>query len=269
MPRDTRVFVIAEDLFARNWICLLLVRDWRTRVVGDAGSLERVSDGLKKTAGRIDLILIDTEITHNEPWLAPLLDALHIMAPAARILFTGLQPDERLLRQSMETRYAGQFAGYILKEEIRHSLAWACVLGAEGKWVTTPGLHALAGRMGLRLRPNSVILDGRRIFNTLTEREIEVVRQAVLYSVERYDLADELAISQDWTYGLVSGLYKKLGLEEILSGEVDPLVYLGQNRLVLDHVKGILERLKGSKKAVELESLAFHLITTPEIEEIS
>jgi DNA-binding NarL/FixJ family response regulator len=265
MPRDTRVFVIAEDLFARNWISLLLVRDWRTRLVGDAGSLERVVDGLKNAAGRIDLILIDTEISHNEPWMAPLLDALHSFAPSARVLLTGLKPDERLLRQSMEA----QFTGYILKDEICHSLVWACVLGAEGKWVITPGLQPLVGRMGLHLRRDSVMLDGRRTLSTLTDREIAVVRQAILFSVERYDLADELAISQDWTYGLVSGLYKKLGLEEILSGEVDPSIYLGQNRLVLDHVKGILERFKGSKKAVELESLAFHLITTPEIEEIS
>ena len=266
MPRDTRVFVIAEDLFARNWMSLLLVRDWRTRVVGDAGSLERVVDGLKNAAGRIDLIIIDTEILHNEPWLAPLLEAQHAFAPGARILLVGLKPDEKLLRQSLA---AAQFAGYILKDEIYHSLAWACVLGVEGKWVLTPGLQPLVGRTGLQLRPNSVVLDGRRTLSGLTDREIDVVRQAILFSVERYDLADELAISQDWTYGLVSGLYKKLGLVEILSGEVDPSTYLGQNRLVLDHVKGILERFKGSKKAVELESLAFHLITTPEIEEIS
>lgn len=264
MPKDTRVFIVEDDLYARNWMYLLLVRDWRTRVVGDAGTLDGLVDALKKVSSRIDIILFDTDIPHNMVWLSSLLEALRQFSAPPRILLTGLQPDEKLLQQSLDPRYVG----YILKEEIRHSLPWACTLGAEGRWVTTPGLQFLAGRMGLGLPGRSVVLDGRRLLNTLTEREAEVARLAFLYSVERHDLADELLISQDWTYGLVSGLYNKLGLEEILSGEVDPAVYLGDNRLVLDHVRGILERLKGSKKAMELETLAFHLVTTPEIEEL-
>ena len=264
MPRDTRVFIVEDDLFARNWMDLLLVRDWRTRVAGDAGTLDGLASALKASKGRVDIILFDTDIPHNDRWLVSLLEELHTIASPPRILLTGLAPDEKLLRQSLETGYIG----YLIKEEIRHSLAWACTLGSEGRWVTTPRLQILADRMGLRLPPRSVVLDGRRVMNMLTEREAEMARLAFLYSVERHDLADELSISQDWTYGLISSLYKKLGLEEILSGEVDPSLYLGNNPLVLDHVKGILERLKGSKKGMELETLAFHLITTPEIEEL-
>jgi len=264
MPRDTRVFIVEDDPYARNWMYLLLVRDWRTRVVGDAAVLDDLVDALKNVSSRIDIILFDTDIPHNEHWLSSLLEVLKAFSSPPRILLTGLQPDEKLLRQSQEAH----FVGYVLKEEIRHSLAWACSLGAEGRWVTTPGLQNLAGRMGLRLPVHSVVMDGRRTMSLLTEREAEVARLAFIYSSERYDLADELLISQDWTYGLVSGLYTKLGLEEILSGEVDPAAYLGDNRLVLEHVKGILERLKGSKKAMELETLAFHLVTTPEIEEL-
>jgi len=46
-----------------------------------------------------------------------------------------------------------------------------------------------------------VVLDGRQPVAGLTGRELEAARMAFLFSLERHDLADELNISKDWSYG--------------------------------------------------------------------
>ena len=56
----------------------------------------------------------------------------------------------------------------------------------------------------------------------LKNHQTEVGRLALIFSMERRELSDELGVSDNWGYGLVSALYKKLGLEEILSSEVEP-----------------------------------------------
>lgn len=35
MARDILVSIMSDDDFARNWMSLLVVRDWRTRVVSE------------------------------------------------------------------------------------------------------------------------------------------------------------------------------------------------------------------------------------------
>jgi len=61
----------------------------------------------------------------------------------------------------------------------------------------------------------------------------------------------------------VSSIYKKLGLDELLAGEVDPAAYLGDSALILSHLRGIVSQLNGSPKARDIETLAFHVFTLP------
>jgi hypothetical protein len=94
-----------------------------------------------------------------------------------------------------------------------------------------------------------------------------VARLAFLYSMERRDLADELGLSEEWAYGLVSGLYEKLGLKDLLSDDqVDPSGYLGTHPLILSHFKKIRADFQGSGKSRDMETLAFHLLTLPDIQ---
>jgi hypothetical protein len=167
---------------------------------------------------------------------------------------------------------ADNLRGYILKGEIRYALAWAATMAMQQRWVITPGVEAMLHRARIAILRPYVVLDGRVSFYNLTDHQVNVARLAFLFSMERRDLADELGLSQDWSYGLVSGLYKKLGLEELLSGEVDPQVYWGEYPAVLRHVREIVAEVKqasggGKAKARDLETLAFHLLTMPEIRE--
>ena len=70
-----------------------------------------------------------------------------------------------------------------------------------------------------------------------------------------------------------SGVYKKLGLREILTGEI-PLDMYFTDEAVLAHIQQIVRRPKtdqpGEKmrKAPWMSTLAFHMLTMPEITEI-
>ena len=157
--------------------------------------------------------------------------------------------------------------GYINKNEIRFSLSWAISLAAEGNFVLTRSTFDLFNQANYILPQNKLILKGRDFFLGLTDRENEVAKLAIIFSLGRRDLADELKISDQWCYGLVSELYTKLGIGDILSGDVDPSIFFGESKVINDHYKEIITQLKTSTKARDLETLAFHLLTMPIIED--
>ena len=262
MVKDVRVFILDKDPFARNWMALLLARDWRTHFAGEGGSIADMARFIREEKLRVDLIFLGTDVAVTDQDYKDLKEALSSLPRIPAVLFTGLQVDERALKRFLPP----QFMGYLLKGEVCYSLAWAAALAAAGEWVVTPGVQEAIFRTGATPPGKGVVLDGRNPVAGLTGREIEAARMAFLFSLDRHDLADELNISKDWSYGLVSTIYKKLGLDEILGGEIDPATYLGNNELILNHLRGIVSQLNGSPKARDIETLAFHIFTMPEIE---
>lgn len=61
MAKDILVAIVSDDIFARNWMSLLLVRDWRTRVISEVtcqADFERLAEsGFPKP----DLFLVDID----------------------------------------------------------------------------------------------------------------------------------------------------------------------------------------------------------------
>jgi DNA-binding NarL/FixJ family response regulator len=261
MPKDIRVLVVCEDPFVRSWMSSLLVRDWRTRVVGETEGKAEMLAFFKNSSERTDMILIDADGLDEIGWLGQIPQILADQRYPPAILVMGRHPDGRVLHQ-MSHR---SFVGYLIKDEIRYSLAWAASLAAVGHWVMTPGVEPLLAEAGFDLPGKRLVVNGRGQFYDFTESEARVARLAFIFSVERRDLADELKISKAWCYGVVSSIYDKLGMEAILTSQVNPTEYLGDNPIVLAHLKEIIQRLGGSKKAQDMESLAFHLLTMPEI----
>lgn len=67
----------------------------------------------------------------------------------------------------------------------------------------------------------------------------------------------------------MSSVYDKIGLNEILNGEIEPEVFF-QDKVVLKHFRRILNRVaekKSRRKTADMATLAFHLLTVPEIDE--
>ncbi len=268
MDKEIRVLLAEDDFYARNWMEMLLRRDLRTKLIGqvsEPAGLSAALEYMNRHSERVDLILIDTDIPHSPRWLTEVLRSCEKYSPKTAILFTGCAPNAQIARlQTMSN-----LVGYILKGEICYSLAWAVSLASRQHIVITPGLRDVFDK-NYPLPPGSLILDGREPIASLSKTDLERARMAFIYSMERHELAHELGISEDFSYGVVSALYDKLGLDHVLSGSIDPEQYFGGHPAVINYLKLTLEHLRrtGSKKAKNKETLAFHLFTMPDIQEI-
>lgn len=261
MLENVHVMIVEDDHFASNWMSLLLARDWRTHVSAEAATTADLKARLKSKSQKFHLILLDTEMPGDPYWLKEILAAIAASPNAPAVLLTGTHASEQKLLQCQ----AVHVRGFILKDEIRFSLAWAVALAMEWQWVLTPGVEAMMERAGLPIPRPYAVMDGRNTVRNLTTHELNAARLAFLFSMERRELADELAITEDWSFGLVSKLYEKLGLDGLISGEVEPQAYLGAHPTVLEHFEKIVTQARESRKARDMEALAFHLLTMPEI----
>lgn len=261
MKKEARVLIVEDDPFAENWMALLLARDWRTRVVAEASSLEEMLSALNAVEEKPNFVVLNLDLVAGvRDWirLAPLAAPLVAPLPVLLVAKTARQVDQI-------DPFPG-FCGCVLKPEIRHALSWAVALAESEQWVITPGVEQHLRRTDRSARV--LVLDGRKSIHHLTEHEAEVARMALIFSMERRELSDEIKVSEDWSYGLVSSIYHKLGLDEILSGEVDPKEYLGKAFAENARFQDILRQAARSRKRNDLETLAFHILCMPEIREL-
>ena len=65
MKRDILVALYSEDSYAINWMSLLVVRDWRTRVVVEASSAAELHVHLNQEHQYIDTMVLDLDLITN------------------------------------------------------------------------------------------------------------------------------------------------------------------------------------------------------------
>jgi len=257
LTKDILVAILEDDVFSRNWMALLMVRDWRTRVIGEFSTRTDLCAFLENSPPKIDVLILDVDLFGEFFTIQEICQILASNNQSAKILLTGIEPDPKIIREIHDDRVHG----YILKGEIGYSLSWVITFVYDGYWVLTPGVRNVM----LKLPPKALVLDGRKNIPGFTDHEAEVARMAFIFSVGRRDLADELRITEQWSYGLVSELYKKMGLTEIISGEVDLFDYIGESAIIRKKFDDIIDQLGTSKKARDMETLAYHLLTMPVI----
>lgn len=261
MKDDINIIVVEDDPYSRNWMTLLAARDWRTRVVDEAENPKLLLKFLRKSNIKIDLIILDTDIPGDEDWLPTIIKASNNKKHFPKIICTGIRPNKTILKQLTHK----PFAGYIIKREISNSITWAISLAMEGNWVITDSIQALISEINFPVPKPCVVLDGQHPIQNLTKHQAHVARLAFLFSMERRNLADELGITEDWGYGLVSAVYEKMGLKDVMSNEEEIRNYLGNHELLITHLENIKSEANKSNKTKEMETLAFHMLTMPEI----
>jgi DNA-binding NarL/FixJ family response regulator len=266
MPKDIRVLIVEDDPYARDMMSLLLTRDWRTRVVGEVANEAELSLFLRDEMGKVDVVILDTEIP-GEPGLHfKMAEMTRALLKPPQILYTATLANRDVLEKIIQRGCSG----YILKQEILYALGAAVALIDSGTGVVTPGVRQIAGRYAL---PNgTLILDGRRLTTNFSRRENELIRLGIIFNLAIRDIADELVIGRGWVSEIVSMIYRKLGIREILTGEV-PLDMYFTDEAVLAHCKEITKRATSNRpgaqirKAPWMSTLAFHLLTVPEVTE--
>jgi len=263
MPKDIFVSIMSDDVYARNWMSLLVVRDWRTRLVGEMNCQMDPYALLAQNEQRCDFLLVDLDTLSSNPSLLSTLNNQEQTNKLIKIIGIGSRFESRFLSRLKPEL----LAGYLIKDEIGNALGWAITFAADGKLVFTPTTSNAAFDLALDLSKEKIILK-KRIQEGFTDHQKEIARMAIIYSVGRRDLADELKISDQWSYGMVSELYDKLGVEDLFSGEETSLLLLQDDPKITKKLDKIIDDLgTGGKKARDLETLAFHLLTMPLIEE--
>ncbi len=259
MSREDRILILEDDLYARDMMALLLRRDWRTHVIAEIGSMDKLKSSLREAP--VDLVLLDTEHPDHLEWAREIQKELEGMPHKPGILCIGTRPCQPVVAQISQPL----FRGYILKGEIGYSLSWAVSLAASGTWVVTPGVeHALNGTWQPSTSP--VVLRGRMEVFGLTPQETEIARLAILFNLPRSNLAQELNRSPYTIYEYVHKAYEKLAVREIYEQGTTPEEYFSDDPLILKYFGDKLNQLwTTSRTSKDLDSLAFHLLTMPEI----
>lgn len=267
MVREIRVLVIEDDPYARDMMAMMLARDWRTRVVDElgSGSDREIKELFKQPNHHIDLVIIDTETPVDPHWPMRAAELVLQAQPRPAILYTCTRPDPAVLARLPRTPNGG----YIIKGEMQYSLASAVSLITAGNWVITPGVRSLGEQV--HIPDSALVMSGDRPAIHFTHRESDLLRLAILFNLSQRDIADELIVSTDFVSEVMGQLYDKIGLHEILAGDVSLEEYF-TDETVLARARSILKRAPGSpagkalRKAPWMATLAFHLLTVPKLE---
>ena len=266
MAKDIHVLIVEDDPYARDLMSLLLARDWRTRLAGETGSASEVHCFLNQNTQRVDCILLDTEMPGDPDWAFRIAEGVQASRNPPVILYTGTQVNLEVLKKLVR----GRFGGYILKGEILYALASAIAMAAAGHWVTSPAVWKVALDNMVDLPEETVVLDGKKPVANFTARESEIVRLGIMFNLTHRDVADELVVSPIWVSEIVSKVYEKLGMREIVTGEM-PIEAYFEDKLVSARIKEILgdstkqPKERQLRKTPWMSTLAFHMLTVPEI----
>jgi len=262
MAKILRTLIIEDDTFAREWMTFLLARDLRTQVVGDVGAPGELNKLLNSGFLNIDLIIVDTDMPSDYGWVKKIFEIIESNSPNTAMLLVGTY-----LNQAVLSHLANPIIkGYILKKEIGLSFAWAIEAVFRGKWVLTPGIFDWQGSSGFSIPKSYCLLDGRASIWSFTDNELRAARYAFVFSMERFELADELQIQENSNYVKISELYKKLPVEDLLTGTVTPSDCFGEKSMLAKRFEDLLNE-DGSSAKRRKETIAFHLLTIPKIKE--
>ena len=62
MNKDILVAILEDDVFSRNWMALLMVRDWRTRLVGEFSTRVEMCEFLNNGYQPFDILILDVDL---------------------------------------------------------------------------------------------------------------------------------------------------------------------------------------------------------------
>jgi DNA-binding NarL/FixJ family response regulator len=239
-------------------------------VIGETSNGKELERFFSGEGELIDVILLDTDLSWSREWNAKVVDLAQSLKKPPRVLYLGTNAEERILQQVAKAR---EFGGYALKGEILYALASGVAYIAEGKRVVTPGIKQLALETRVQLPDDTLVLNGTKGIADFTKRESEIVRLGILFNLAQRDVADELVVSPEWVSEVVSNAYGKLGLREILSGEVTLETYFDDPAILArwHSVLGPEDDQIGDgapRKTPWMATLAYHLLTIPEVTEL-
>lgn len=245
-----RVGIVEADPGSRNWMNLVIERDWRTLPVGASGRLSDLFQA--QPAAPLDLLLFSLDepfSAQDQAWI----DRAWRQNCSMKVILVSNQPDPAVL-PLLANPWVG---GWLIKNEIGYSLAWACYLAAEGFWVATAGAVWAILDGGLSLPAAHLQLDGRWLPGDSSLWELESTRRALLFRQVKVHPG-----SPAWKALERSDIAPCLDHPETLTNwyQSYPPPLSSAGRLLME----LWRRVCRSEPDSALD-LAFHLVTTPAV----
>ena len=153
--------------------------------------------------------------------------------------------------------------GYLIKDEAVSSLAWAVIDALEGVLVISKKVEQwLIDEQSLPPL-DCFVYDGIEASEYLTPAEDRNAWMAFVLSMARGNLADELMMTPGSSWTLISNLYSRLGVNDLLNGD-DWIEFLKDcHPIILSR----LAHLRGEQLQQDIfpskETFAFHVYTKP------
>ena len=236
------------------------------RADDDIGLRRLLSENLKP----IDVIILDTEIPGDPEWPLRAIDKIRKLEKPPSVLYLATSPNKEIFENIVKHP---EFGGYAIKSEILYGLGTGVAQIAHGKHVFTPSTVKTALEARITLPDNSIVIDGTKNLSYFTQRESQIVRLGVLLNQAQRDVADELVVSPEWVSEVVSKAYGKLGLREILSGEVSLDTYF-DDPSILERWESVIHPGNAKhddghkRKTPWMSTLAYHLLTIPDVDDL-
>jgi len=272
--KPINVLIIEDDPYSSEFLRMLLVRDWRTRVVAvikDKQELDHLNHNLEPTFKKIDLIVVDTEFSTNSSQLFSIIENTIHWEPQPIILCTATTPDKDTIKTLIKYE---NFKGYLLKKEILYSIATAVCLAKAGFLIFTPTAYNFAYEfLGIK-NEEKLVIDGNELNipaeiykKNIPPKESEILNLGLLFNLVNYDIKDELNITKNWVRQAIHLCYIKLGLEKVISDNRILETVLNSryfdNKLVIDQIDKIKNRTGGDQPSKECA--AFYLYTSAKV----
>lgn len=259
MNAGIRTHICEPNIFARQWMAMLIARDWHTQLTSESATLEGLTETIEKET--LGVLLVSTALCQNIRGLSTMLQSLTARRKPPMILWVG-KPDYSITKLEIPHQLV---AGYLAPDEIQQSLGWAVNFASKGNLVITPsGVDLMPYWERFGDRP-LYELDGRKAFDRyrLSKKDQETARLAFLFSIERADMDDETNTQENTPQMQISRLYGKIGLEDIPEDSARLQEFFENDEIIIEHYQEIIAKRKGKLKKGN-ESLAFHVLTKPE-----
>ena len=294
-----QVLIIEDDPYSSDLMLMLLSRDYRTQVAGELSNhvnlaiFDSPSNSLSNTKfckddigddyfdidfNTIDVIILDAEVPWDNNLPIKIVEKISRWETPPKIICTCTIPNVEIFNELLNYDF---FSGYLIKREVLYSIVSAVCLVYEDNFVITPGIvPLLEKKRGKRtLILNS--LEMLKVKEGLNKIGREVIRLGLLFNLPDNEIQDELCISEAWVRGIIHKEYNNLHLLDIASNAISldeafDNPYINNQKIIQKYQETLKKMLEQKERRQEgrtnpkfrnMSTLAFHLLTRPEIKE--
>ncbi|MFN2144384.1 MAG: response regulator transcription factor [Anaerolineales bacterium] len=200
-----KIALMDDDFYALKWNTALLMRDPRTTVTIEAETPKELI-GQLRSEGAPDIVIVDVEYAATRLPVAEMLSSIREHAPESVIVCNS----QYGAHETIETAMKFNVKGFLLKNEVRMSIASAISYAAQNGLIVSPGIFDLLPSEFTFGQQEAHVLPIWRPNPRLTPQIIKSFWLRVFFGMRASLAADELFVETATIERYVNQAYKVL-----------------------------------------------------------